>query len=276
MYPYLKKGVFILTLIGIVSCVNIEQKPFTFVQLCDPQFGMSGHGKDGKPSLYYENDKESLKQAVIQINELKPDFVIICGDFVNHASDSSFLDFIKIKKQINVPCYLAAGNHDVGRYPNDSTLSVYRKLFGKDYYSFEHKRYQFIFTNSLLWMSNVVNESQKHDDWFKKTLTNKHNFKNKKIVIGHVPMYTETPDEDDHYFNIPKMKRMELLDGFSSNNVVAYLSGHKHEVIINNYNNIQFVTGETTSFHFDNSPLGFRLWKVSKDSIYHQFVPLNQ
>ena len=47
-----------------------QQESFTFVQLCDPQLGMGG----------YEHDVETFTKVVERINELKPDFVAICGD----------------------------------------------------------------------------------------------------------------------------------------------------------------------------------------------------
>ena len=66
---------------------SLETKPFTFVQICDTQLGMGG----------YEHDINSFKQAVKQINKLKPDFVVICGDLVSTPNDKSFTDFKKIK-----------------------------------------------------------------------------------------------------------------------------------------------------------------------------------
>ena len=66
-----------------ISCMENEQKPFSFVQLCDTQLGMGG----------YEHDIRTFKQAVRQINMLDADFVVICGDLVNHANDSSYSDF---------------------------------------------------------------------------------------------------------------------------------------------------------------------------------------
>ncbi len=65
-----------VTLIFSFIVVAEEAKPesFTFVQLCDPQLGFGG----------YEHDVNSFKVAVQKINELKPDFVVICGDMVNN------------------------------------------------------------------------------------------------------------------------------------------------------------------------------------------------
>lgn len=251
----------------------VGQRTFTFVQLCDPQLGMSGYGKEKAFQKFYELDKESLRKAVIKINDLKPDFVIVCGDFVQNASDSSFEDFISIKNDLKMQCYLAPGNHDVGTVPNDATLAFYRKLFGQDYYSFKHKHCRFIVTNSQLWMSDIKGESKMHDVWFKQTIAKRSLIKNRQIVIGHVPIFVELPNEQNDYFNIPLEKRIELLRLFEENNVVAYLSGHKHLPISNSYKGIQLVTGESTSFHFDGSPLGFQLWTVSKDTIVHQFIP---
>ena len=254
------KLLIILLLFFCMSCTQKKQQPFSFVQLSDPQLGMGG----------YEHDVNTFKLAVKQINELKPDFVIICGDLVHHRSDSSFADFLEIKKDFKMPCYLVAGNHDIGKVPNNTSLTYYREKLGKDYYQFNHKGYSFIVTNSLLWKNNIEKESEKHYKWFKETVRKS----NSKIVVGHFPLYIKNYDEQEEYFNIPPGKRMELLNLFADNNVKAYLSGHKHEVLINNYKNIQLVTGETTSKNFDKRPMGFRYWEVSPDTMKHYFIPL--
>ena len=56
---------------------------FSFVQMCDTQLGMGG----------YEHDVKTFGLAVDQINEMKPDFVVICGDLVNKANDQSWAGF---------------------------------------------------------------------------------------------------------------------------------------------------------------------------------------
>ena len=170
---------------------------------------------------------------------------------------------------------VAPGNHDVGNTPNDSTLSYYRETIGKDYYKFKNKGYSFIVTNSQLWKANVENESEKHDNWFKKTLRDKSVSDNPVFVIGHYPLYIETLEEKEAYYNIPLTKRKEILNLFKQNNVKAYLTGHTHETVINNYENIQLISGSSTSKNFDKSPLGFRVWKVRLDTITHHFESLH-
>ena len=181
---------------------------------------------------------------------------------------------MNILKGLKIPFYVASGNHDVGNIPNDTTLSFYRKTIGKDYYEFQHKNYSFMVTNTQLWKINVENESDKHDNWFKETLEFQNRQQYPIFVIGHYPLYTEFPEEEEHYYNLPGGKRRRILELFNQNNVVAYLSGHTHKLVVNDYENIQLVSGEVTSKNFDNRPLGFRLWEVSSDTIKHQFVSL--
>jgi len=257
--------VLILLLFLVASCNRGRQLPFSFVQICDPQLGMGG----------YSHDTASLGQAVQQINELECDFVVICGDLVHHASDSSFADFLDLTSEFDKPCYLVAGNHDVGNVPNDTTLAYYRETIGKDYYTFEHGGYDFLVTNTQLWKTHIGEESDLHHRWFEEVLSKAVGKRSPVFVIGHHPLFVEHADEEEAYFNLPPAKRQELLDLFTSSRVVAYLSGHKHETLLNNYEGIQLVTGESTSRNFDNRPLGFRLWDVDKDTVLHQFVPLD-
>ncbi len=258
------KYIIIAVLVFNISCIETEQEPFSFVQLCDTQLGMGG----------YEHDLRTFKKAVTQINELNIDFTVICGDLVHDQNDSSYSDFLKIMRGFKMPCYVASGNHDVGNIPNDTTLSYYRKIIGEDYYEFQNKGYSFIVTNTQLWKVNVKEESEKHDNWFKETLKIQNSKQYPVFVIGHYPLYNEFPEEEENYFNLPLVKRKEILELFKKNNVKAYLSGHTHKLVINNYENIQLVSGETTSENFDNRPLGFRLWQVSSDTIKQHFVSL--
>lgn len=251
-----------ILLISFSTCKN---KEITFVQLCDTQLGMGG----------YEHDKSNFQQAVKQINELAPDFVVVCGDLVHNAADSSFNDYLAIRNQLNMPCYEAPGNHDISKEPTTKELKYYRNKIGSDYFSFEKNDFSFIIVNTQLWKTNVDKESQKHDEWFKNELYKKAGNNRPVIIFGHYPLYTEDPMEEEHYFNLPVNKRTELLNAFSESNVLAYLSGHKHELIINTYENMQLVTGETTSKNFDKRPFGFRVWNVSSDTAVHHFVPIN-
>jgi 3',5'-cyclic AMP phosphodiesterase CpdA len=258
------KSLAILLLFFVVSCNCGGQKEFSFIQICDPQLGMGG----------YEHDVKSLHQAVEQINKLDCDLVVIAGDLVHHASDTAFNRFRSIIGELDVPCYLIPGNHDVGNIPNDSTLNYYRENLGKDYYTFTHNGYAFVMVNSQLWKYNIGEESDRHDIWLARTMDSLNDARIPVIVVGHHPMFLKLADEPEQYSNLPVEKRAGLLKLFESHEVKAYLSGHRHETLIRQYGEIQLVTGETTSKNFDKRPMGFRLWKVSADTLMHHFVPL--
>lgn len=256
---------FILICGTLISCQTQREKPFEFVQLCDTQLGMGG----------YEHDVKAFEQAVVQINELNPDFVLICGDLVHHASDTSYRDFKRILSGLKMMRYPLPGNHDVENVPTKESLAYFRKVIGKDYTSFEHKGYAFVLTNTQLWKEEVAGESQKHQKWFESIIKSKGAQNMPIVVAGHYPIFLKSPYEEEEYFNLPLDVRSEILDLMKTHNVKAYLSGHKHELLVNEFEEIQFVSGESTSKNFDNRPLGFRVWKVTLDSMSHDFIPLD-
>lgn len=238
---------------------------FTFVQMCDTQLGMGG----------YEHDVKTFELAVTQINALAPDFVLICGDLVSKANDKSFADFKRIKAGFKIPCYCAAGNHDVGNEPTAESLEYYRKTIGKDFYQVEHKGYTFLVANTQLWKAPVQGESEKHDAWFKAALKGAKKKGSPVVVVTHYPLFVKDADEKENYYNIAPAKRKELLALFKTQGVVAMLAGHTHKLVVNDYQGIQMVNGETTSRNFDKRPLGFRLWTAAEQgTLSHQFVKL--
>ena len=79
-------------------------------------------------SQYTSVDK--LFSAVDQINALKPDIVLLTGDFVgNQATDAQGL--VEPLRRLDAPAYAVFGNHDlwtdrqtVGRYLNESGVTI--------------------------------------------------------------------------------------------------------------------------------------------------------
>lgn len=249
-----------------------EPKPqagFKFVQLCDPQLGFGEQG--------YEQDLKSLRQAVRQINAIKPAFVIICGDLVHTPKPETFADFKKVVADLAMPCYCAAGNHDLGHPATTESLTLFRQAVGKDYYSFQHQGCTFVVVDTEFWKTPVEGETAAHDQWFAETLRQAKARSSPVFVAGHHPLFLTAADEKEEYFNIPPDKRAEILRLAKENGVVAILSGHTHRLIENQYDGIQLLSGEGTSKHFDKRPFGFRIWQVDEaGKATHQFVELQQ
>ncbi|MBN2514105.1 MAG: metallophosphoesterase [Sedimentisphaerales bacterium] len=261
-----------LAVMCVVSCraQSVKVQPveeFTFVQVCDPQLGFSE----------YKKDKESFRQAVRQINALRPELVVVCGDMVNTADDRSYTDFKAIVNGLSMPYYCVPGNHDVGNEPTTASLQTYRQRLGQDYFVVEHKGAAFIFVNTQLWKNPVEGETEKQDIWLKESLQAALAKGQLIFVVGHYPLFCKQADEPDEYMNLPKEKRVELLALFEHYQVAAVLGGHTHKLTLNLYNTIQMVNGEATSRNLDSRPLGFRVWHVQDQVIpRHEFVALDQ
>lgn len=242
-----------------------QPEGFSFVQMCDTQLGMGG----------YQHDVATFSLAVKQINAMPVDFVVICGDLVQTADEKSFADFNSIRSGFTLPCYCAAGNHDVGNVPTAASLKHYRETIGEDYYSIEHKGYTVVVANTQLWKTDVPVESEKHHAWFRKTLEAAKAKNSPVFVVVHYPLFLKSADEKESYYNLPVDRRREILDLCEKNGVVGFLAGHTHKQISNQYKGILLINGETTSKNFDKRPMGFRLWNVGADhSLEHRFVEL--
>ena len=161
---------------------------FFFVLMSDPQFGMfaafSGLGDEtvegfrrrglnvGKSPKVAGVDRETklYERAIARTNELKPSFVVVCGDMVHDADDLTQLrelQRISDKLSDQIPIYWVAGNRDVGTTPTRESLQRYRGRFGKDYYSFDHGGSRFIVLNSsvILDPSSVPREWERQLDF---------------------------------------------------------------------------------------------------------------
>lgn len=258
-----------LALGGGVYADEANPGGFEFVQICDTQLGF---GADG-----YDSDVKSFRQAVRQINAMKPAFVVICGDLVNVPKPEAFADFKKVMAELEVPCHCAAGNHDVGQPATAESLAKYRNAIGKDYYSFKHGGCTFLVVNTSLWKTTVDKETAAQDAWLAESLRRAKAEPSPVVVVGHHPLFLKEADEKEEYFNIPPEKRAEILRLFKEDGVVAMLTGHTHRVVENEHEGIQFLSGETTSKNFDRRPFGFRGWEVDEEGkLSHRFVALEE
>lgn len=260
----------------VVRGADIAEKRdevLSFVQVCDPQLGMGG----------YEHDVATFSQAIEQINLLDVDFVCICGDMVDRPDPKSYRDFKGLRKSLVPETYCVPGNHDVlfeayDREKDQShaqSLQNYRDAFGADYFSFSSKKNTFICVNSQLWTSELQTERESQDRWLREELELAKDKGESIWLITHHPLYLESPEEEDGYFNVPKDLRQKYLSLCIQYGVSGVLSGHTHRPIVNRYREMELVAGEPTSVAF-RGELGFRLWRIFSDRSYvHQFVPLD-
>ena len=123
------KVYFVIILLA-VSCAAMA-KPFSFIQFSDPHMGWLAAIKRVELGAPESLDNTELKAAVKLINAMKPDFVYCSGDMVSFANNEGYVGkFKEAVKELEVPLYCAAGNHDI--IITDNGLKQYYRDFGRD------------------------------------------------------------------------------------------------------------------------------------------------
>jgi 3',5'-cyclic AMP phosphodiesterase CpdA len=249
----------VLVILAVLACGLLPLRAATFVQLADPQLGMA-QGVD--------TDLTTFTRAVAQINALKPDFVLLCGDLVHFWKPDTARAFAKAAAGFTMPWYVAPGNHDRWDGP------VYKELFGADHRVVNTKAVTVIITNSNLWADESKADGDAQLTWLAQALKDAPADK-PVFVVGHHPLYLAKPDEKNEYFNVPLARRTAVLDLLTARHVTAYLSGHKHESIVNDYQGVALVSQGSSVKNMTREPLGFRLWTIDeKGKATHAAVAL--
>lgn len=117
-----------------------------------------------------------------------------------------------------IPLVLVSGNHDVGNVPTPETIAEFQQTWGDDYFSFWVGGVLFLVLNSqfLYDASMCPALKQAQDQWLDQQLSIAGQRKcQHAIVFQHIPLFLQSVDEDDSYFNLTKLVRKEMADKFS-------------------------------------------------------------
>ena len=240
--------------------------------MTDPQFGFieNNKGFSGETVLY--------EKAVDKINNLKPAFVVITGDFVNDKSNQSQWDeFDRItgKMDSTIPVWLSPGNHDIGMPPIKDDLDKYIRKYGYDRFSFRIRKSSFIGLNMCLIKSGKNEKEQVQYEWLNQELK-----KGKRarhiILFGHYPFFIKSPDEPETYSNIALDIRPKYLEMFQKSGVDAVFSGHLHNNAASFSGETEMIVTSAVGRPLGDAPSGVRIIKVYKDRIEHSYYPLDQ
>ena len=263
LFSKCKLGILALVLsLGLFSgCVQRELPVLRIAHLCDPQLGFETGG--------YDDDVARLKKAVLQINELAPDMVVIAGDFVNDANDDEAIaTFQQTIAQIKAPVLLTPGNHDLPDPVTDAGLQRYHSRFGADFRVIVCKGRCIISANSQMWREAPPEASLEHERLLREALQKAKKKRQPVIILTHIPPFVVSMDEDDAYFNLPKAKKEGILRQMNENGVIFWLAGHTHTTLQRSYDRITILNGETTSRNLDDHSLGFRLLTIYPDQSF--------
>ncbi|WP_149912682.1 metallophosphoesterase family protein [Sphingobacterium cavernae] len=217
-----------LSILVLINCITIQlssAQDFKFAFFTDMHIS-----SDSTLSLVHQRVKDTKAHV---------DFIMLGGDNVDIDNQNAqrmpqaierYKGLKKIFQQEGTSFYPTIGNHDrLSSAITANSDSLFVDLFGKTYYSFEHKHVRFIVLNSV----QVVNSKYAIDsvqlDWLKNLIATIPT--SQPIVIStHVPFlsvyypvltgkYTDT----DTFSN-----QKEVFDLFKNHNLKLVLQGHMH------------------------------------------------
>ncbi len=269
----MKQKAFLLLTLFIVCLVPGfgQEQPFYFAMIADTQLGM--HASDRN----FEQETANYEFAVATLNRLKPEFVVVLGDLANKNGDRDQIrEFLRISRKIDpfIPVYYVAGNHDVGMVPTPELLAAYRKIFGRDYYSFREGPVYGIVLNSSLMIApqNVKTEYDSQLSWLKEELEKaKESDASHVIVFQHHPYFLENAKEADSYGNVPLERRQAMLELLHDYGVHYVFAGHVHSHSIGKDGDLDMVAVGPVAIPLGEHGSGIMLAGVSAEGVRYRY-----
>jgi len=243
-----------------------------------------------------EKERILSERTVVTINQIKPKFVIICGDLTNarpsEPAGKNYIPQVEAFKEIfskidkDIPLVCVCGNHDIGETPTIYDVNAYTSKFGDDYFSFWVGGCFCLVLNSTFYCRpGEVQELHKEQEAW---LDNQLNLASKDSDIAHIfvfmhhPLFLSKPDEDEYYYskhspiNLPLPIRGRLIDKFKQAKVKAVFAGHYHRNAQGFAEDLEMITTSALGMPLGADPSGFRIVKVHKDKIEHHYYAVDR
>src|SRR5262249_15285403 len=250
-----------------VAVLALSSTVFSAAQVTIAQISDTHLGEKRAPHA-----AENLRQAVDMINQRRPDAVIFSGDIGENPQ--AWQQAQSILKKLRSRLYIAPGNNDV----HSSDLDRYRRVFGRDYYSFDIKGVTFIVINSqllgnydsyeaktppplppqaevesermLTWLAGVAGEKRDH------------------VVIGvqHIPVFRDGGFPDPKpYWIISEPYRSREMNFLERLGIRHMLVGHWHNGRVFERDGIIWHVAPATSWLPWGGELGFAMHTITRD-----------
>ena len=228
-----------------------QKEDFCFAHISD------AHIQHIKGKRFVRNWDQGLIRAVAEANLLvpKPDFVMFGGDLAQLGTPEELDHGAEIMSALNYKTHYVMGEHDyyldLGKH--------WEKLFGPQYYSFDHKGVHFVVLNSILtydewthdrWptaeqrmleMAGLDNPNgspfmvgEKQRKWLKKDLS-KVDKETPLVVFSHSPI--QKIYKGWNFWTEDAEQVQALLKPFKK---VTVIYGHVHQIQYNQIDNISF------------------------------------
>lgn len=270
--------------------------------LADPQFGIASFllqkhsgrttpdfigesvAPPGTPESGWPYELDRLNRAIKVANRLQPDFVAVLGDMVMHWDNAQQrADVLSAFERLSpsIPVHWVPGNHDVGFdffAPTGETLESYRQDFGPDRYSFVAGPARFIAFNTPLIdkPESAPEETAQQIAWLEQELARplpegvQHT-----IAFAHHPPFIRDFYEEYGAYNLPEPGRSELINLLIEHGVRFFFTGHTHANIVTSHDELKVVATSSIGVSRHGHTSGYRLVRITPDSISHSFHALS-
>ena len=213
---------------------------FRFAVIADTHINQE-EGKSSSPYAVNALANARTRHVIAEINQLKPEFVIHLGDIVHPVPElPSYVpaaeQFKALTKALQPKLYIIPGNHDVGDKPVEwmpagtvtaEFVELYRRHFGRDYFSFDSNGCHFIMINAQVINSGLKAEREQQK-WLEKDFAASRD--KRTFFCTHYPPYVSDRDEASSYDNIDEPGRSWLLKLIERYKPEALFAGHVHNL----------------------------------------------
>lgn len=201
-----------------------------------------------------EATKLNLQQSIDQINaDNSVDFILITGDLTDNGDNASLEWISKELAKLNKPYYVLPGNHETTW--TESGLETFKRLFGDDRFSFEHKGVFFVGFNTGPFVRMAYGHVAPQDlSWMGQEIRTKAMGK-KVIVVTHYPLMEG--DVDNWY---------QATDSIRQYSPVCMIGGHYHQNLYHRYDGIPAVLTRS-NLKDKTGKAGYSEFVVSQDSL---------
>jgi 3',5'-cyclic AMP phosphodiesterase CpdA len=228
-----------------------------------------------------------LQQALDGISSSGSRFILLGGDIIETSNDALQYALFDSAMKTTLRWYPMPGNHDIGTDSAEIRLEKINAWIERGYGRGRHNREYygiavdtlaaFFVLNSQAPVSSdpavLVRAAQQlaeMDSFF-----TAHASARQKFVCSHIPLFIESRDERDSYFNIPAAYRKRIAALMDRYGVKTYLAGHRHENGMACSGGITVFSQTALSFQLsDGNQRGYYLFTVTPDTVLRAFFPL--
>jgi 3',5'-cyclic AMP phosphodiesterase CpdA len=230
----------------------------------------------------FEWDARRYEEAVEEVNRLEPRLVLIGGDMLDDpTSEEQYQEFMRITGGIDpsIPVRWVPGNHDAAGdtvVPTADSLARYRDAFGMDFFAFDGGPLRFVALDTVVidHPEEVPGEWEAQRQFLETELAAAATRGRPVVLIGHHPLFTARPDEEDDYWNVPQERRRVILDLVHRHRVPLMLAGHLHRNAVAVDGGFEMVTAGSVGYPLGDDPSGFLLLEYRDGSFTRRYVPI--